>query len=204
MPGSRGEGFLDDAHHGEDHGVNNDELLERGGEQQSLEFAAIVREMAAELTRYVARRSDPLIAEDVVSDVFLVLWRRWPFVPTSHDARRAWIYEVTKRTLKDARSKALRQHRLEERLASVRQDSTGRGADEEVIADAAVEAMLDGIPQAHAQALRLTVVDGLSAREAAEVLGDSATALTTRLARARASARRWFMESERRVRDDAS
>lgn len=68
----------------------------------------------------------------------------------------------------------------------------------------AVEGMLAGIPAAHAEALRLTVVEGLSAREAAAVLGASPTALTTRLARARTSARRWFMESERRLHDDAS
>lgn len=81
----------------------------RGGE--AAELGALFRELSPDLFRYlrgvVLRDSDGL-AEDIVQETFLTLWRKWPDV-RSHPQLRAWLYTVGRRHAIDALSKRYRE-----------------------------------------------------------------------------------------------
>jgi len=199
MPGSRGHASHHDAHHGQDRDLVDHHLLGQSQDAQRVrEYTALVREMAGELHRYVAARVDPARAEDAVSEVLLVVWRRWDVLPTEHDARRAWTYEVAKRTTQDTATRQQRQRRLLLRVAASHGGLEPEQPGDLLAAQEAVAHLLQHLPEGQAQALRLTAVDGLSAQEAAQVLGISATAITTRLCRAREALRTWISNSEGR------
>jgi RNA polymerase sigma-70 factor (ECF subfamily) len=67
---------------------------------------------------YALRRSpSPEAAADIVSDVFLVAWRRLDSVPSGGDAK-LWLYGVTRRTISNAQRSLRRSTRLHAKLAS--------------------------------------------------------------------------------------
>jgi len=74
------------------------------GDQAALE--ALRRRHGAGLLRYArARLPDPGLAEEVVADVFLAVWRR----PDGYAARstvRAWLFGITRRKVRDERRRA--------------------------------------------------------------------------------------------------
>lgn len=141
--------------------------------------------MATELHRYASTHVNESLVEDVVSDVFLVLWRRWEAIPGDHDGRRAWVYEAMKRTILDVRARDRRRGRLTIRLARTHEERQGERPGDGLMAEEALSGLLGGLPRGQADVLRLTVIDGLSTQEAAERLGVSATVITSRLHRAR-------------------
>jgi RNA polymerase sigma-70 factor (ECF subfamily) len=57
-------------------------------------FESVVADVYAPLQRYLRRRTDPATAEDVLSDVLLVIWRRVADIPP--DAPVAWCYGVAR------------------------------------------------------------------------------------------------------------
>lgn len=145
--------------------------------------------MARELHDFVVRRIGDGDAEDVVGLVFEVVWRRWEDLPPGRDARRAWVFEATKRTMLDALKARRRYREKVDRFARMIepsiQESPGEAlADRDVVRD-----LLASLPAGQADAFRLTVIEGMTGREAAASLAISTTALSTRLQRARESLR---------------
>lgn len=200
MPGSGGHAVGDHTRDGVDEGPADDDLLDptprsdaSADDLQTREFSELVRTMAVELHRFASSRLGPIMAEDVVSDVFLVVWRRWDVMPADHDGRRAWVFEVTKRTILDASAREARRRRLIVRVARADERAPEQPGDA-LVARVAVDALLEVLPEGQREALRLTAIDGLSAREAAQSLGVSATAITTRLHRARRALQAWLAE----------
>lgn len=152
-------------------------------------FRALFDAVYVDLLRFVQRRVHSNLAEDVVADVMLVAWRRLDDVPTELAAARAWLFGVAHKSLQNTRRREGRQTALTVRLAQVApHPDVGDASD--VTADrldtAAAWPRLSAI---HQQALALAVLDGLSAPEAAAVLGISPTAFRLRLSRARKSLR---------------
>lgn len=125
------------------------------------------------LQRYLRRRVDAVTADDVLSDVLLVLWRRLGDVPP--EAALAWSYGVARRCLANALRGAARQERLVERLSQ----TPPPAADDPVLAEA-----LSRLPEADRELLRLWAWEQLPAREIALALGVSANAASIRLHRA--------------------
>lgn len=151
-------------------------------------FTQLVKDLSSELHRYISQRVPPDQAEDVLSDVFLVVWRRWDAIPDELGARRAWIYVVVKRTVSDRQKRLHREQARARRLAA----EPVQGPEDpstSVLGSDRVRRLLAALPPEQAQALILTVVEGLTAREAGLTLGVSATAITSRASRARASLR---------------
>lgn len=150
-------------------------------------FADAYRLLSPQVRGYARRQVPDDLAEDVVAETFLVLWRRWADAPHEPDHLRPWVFGV-------ARNKILRvreqHHRALRSVASVAAAEPARahGADPAVEVAAADRArrLLDHLPPAEGEAMALTVWAGLTPGEAAEVLGCSVTALTSRLSRARA------------------
>lgn len=148
-------------------------------------FEALFAELVPDIRAFAGRHAPAGAAEDVVSETFLTVWRRWDALPDEPDGRRAWVFTIARFQVAHARRDAGRSHRRVVRLAqtSVPADTLRpfRHVEE---TDAALRA-LDVLPTAEREALELLVIDGLTPAEAAGRLGCSLTALSSRVARAR-------------------
>ena len=153
-------------------------------------FRALYDAVYVDLLRFVRRRVHPTHAEDVVGDVMLVAWRRLDDVPADPSAARAWLFGVAHKTLQNTRRREGRQDAVAVRLAEVAPASANAGQSPDVIADRVdIAAAWPRLSAVHQEAIVLAVLDGLTAPEAALVLGISPVAFRLRLSRARRSLR---------------
>ena len=140
-----------------------------------MEFEQLYRANAPGVTAYVARRLPPDSVQDVVAETFAVAWRRRDQVP---EEAFPWLLAVARRVLANHRRTARRRATVP--LSEVAQPPAADGRDfPEVLA------ALRGLPERDREALMLAAWEGLSAEQAARVLGCSATAFRIRLHRAR-------------------
>jgi RNA polymerase sigma-70 factor (ECF subfamily) len=145
--------------------------------------------LALRLTR---RCGDRAIVEETVQDTFVAIWKR----PGGYEGRgevAAWIWGIGIRRLVDR----LRRRSFRDRLAAGPQELDS----ERMPAPSAEEQVLLGIEYGRAAAaldrlspelravLQATVLDGLSTREAAALLGIPQGTVKTRLMRAKAQLR---------------
>lgn len=134
-----------------------------------------------QVTRFVARRVSPELVDDVVSEAFLVVWRRLDDVPA--DAR-PWLFGVARNVL----ATQLRTHgrwralsvRLEQQPEPARQ-----GADDAAAERADLRQAWELLSDGDREVIALVAWDGLTAVEAAHVLGCRPTTFSVRLTRAR-------------------
>lgn len=145
----------------------------------------------ADLLRFVRRRVHPTHAEDVVADVMLVAWRRIDDVPEDLSAGRAWLFGVARNTLQNTRRREDRHDAVKVRLGEVRHDLARAGDHPDLVARRAdIVAAWPLLSASDQEAIALSAQDGLTAPEAATVLGISPTAFRLRLSRARRTLRR--------------
>lgn len=134
-----------------------------------------------QVTRFVARRVAPELVDDVVSEVFLVAWRRLDDVPADP---RPWLFGVARNVL----ATHLRTHgrwralnvRVEQQPTPVREGADDVAADRADLRQA-WELLSDG----DREVIALVAWDGLTTVEAARVLGCRPTTFSVRLTRAR-------------------
>lgn len=154
-------------------------------------FREIYDAAYVDLLRFVRRRVHPTHAEDVVGEVMLVAWRRLDDVPADLSAARAWLFGVARKTLQNTRRRDNRHDAVAVRLTEVRHGAADAGQHPDLVAHrvdiAAAWPLLSAL---HQEAIALSVLDGLTAPEAAAVLGISSTAFRLRLSRARRTLRR--------------
>lgn len=129
---------------------------------------------------------DPLDADDLVHEVFLVVRARLP-ARDPEAPIRAWLARIT-------RNLALHHHRSRardaRRLARVDPPPTPRGPDEELDlgeAAALMHAFLQTLDAARREVFALVEIEGLSAPEVAEACGAKLPTIYTRLRAARAA-----------------
>jgi RNA polymerase sigma-70 factor (ECF subfamily) len=160
-------------------------------------FREIYDAAYVDLLRFVRRRVHPTHAEDVVGEVMLVAWRRLDDVPDDLSAARAWLFGVARNTLQNTRRREDRQDAVAVRLAEARHGPGDPGQHPDLVAHrvdiAAAWPLLSAL---HQEAIALSVLDGLTAPEAAAVLGISPTAFRLRLSRARRTLRRHVESAE--------
>jgi RNA polymerase sigma factor (sigma-70 family) len=154
--------------------------------------AAKLRELfEANSTRVLAyshRHLGEASAQDVVSEVFLVAWRRIDEVPA--DAL-PWLLVVARNTILNRRRGLARQQRLQLELVNLERSSTvSSSADDVALERRAMLAALEQLSAAEREAVLLTAWDGLSVPHAAEVAGCTRRAFELRLHRARNRLRR--------------
>lgn len=133
---------------------------------------------------YALRHVDPDTAAEVLSDTFLVAWRRIAEVPADP---LPWLLVVARNTIRNATRTTIRQRSLTQALTRVAELTRPvTAAAEEVALER--EAMLRALATLTAterEALLLTAWDGLTAAEAARVAGCTAGTFQVRLHRAR-------------------
>ena len=147
-----------------------------GNSEEAARFERLYQEYAPSVIAYVARRVPSDLVADTVAETFAVAWRRLDRVPASPGP---WLLAVARRVAANQRRGLRRRAALVERAASQLVTSAEPQAPSQVL-----EA-LAALPERDREAILLLAWEGLSASEAAEVLGCSATAYRLRLYRAR-------------------
>lgn len=150
--------------------------------QRSQRFETVVDAVGEPLRRYLARRTDPDTAEDVLAETLLVIWRRLDDVPPG--AELPWSYSVARNCLANARRSARRQQGLVLRVARMTPRSAPGGEAPDG-PDEAVHRALAGLRPDDRELLTLWAWEDLAPAELALVLGITPNAVHIRLHRAR-------------------
>ena len=119
----------------------------------------------------------PADADDIVSETFLVAWRRFGEAPAD---LRPWLFGVARHVLRHHYRAGQRRDALSARLAEALAVLGSAADDRGWLADA-----LPRLSESDRDVVTLTAWEGLSHAEAGEVLGCSAAAVAVRLHRAR-------------------
>jgi RNA polymerase sigma factor (sigma-70 family) len=133
---------------------------------------------------YVLQHIETDAAQDVVSETFLIAWRRLPEVP---EPPLAWLLAVARNLLHEQYRAATRRRRLEARMRALTDSDhlLAWDAGEHIVERAAAVEAFVALPKADVEALTLITWHGLSPAEAATIVGCSPRAFTVRLSRAR-------------------
>ncbi|MDN4174639.1 sigma-70 family RNA polymerase sigma factor [Nocardioides sp. SOB77] len=143
-------------------------------------FEALAAGLVEPLRRYLARRTDPATADDVLSETLLVCWRRLEEVP---EEPLPWAYAVARHALANAERSARRQRRVAGRVAALDPPAAVTADEPEV--DVPLDEALAALRAEDAELLRLWAWEQLGPSEIAAVLGLTPNAVSIRLHRAR-------------------
>jgi RNA polymerase sigma-70 factor, ECF subfamily len=149
-------------------------------------LTALWRQHHAAVLRYASRRADPEAAQDVVSETFMVAWRRLPEVPDDPEQALPWLYAVARRVLANSARSRRRIQRLSAQLGHA-----GFGTDgvpdlaEGVTERAQVRQALSRLAEHDQEALLLVGWEDLDLAGAAVAMGCSRAAMAVRVHRAR-------------------
>lgn len=130
---------------------------------------------------YVARRVRPDHVDDIVSEVFLVAWRRRTDVPQN---ALPWLYRTARNVIGNRYRSIDRQRALREKLRAVPTEAVADPAEAATERNDLVAAF-ERLDDDERELLLLAAWEGLSIGDIAEVLGVSKGAVSTRLHRAR-------------------
>ena len=145
------------------------------------QFRACFQTHWAAVHNYLRWRGAGSDCDDLASEVFATAWRRWPDVP---EDQLPWL-------LRTARNHLANHRRTQQRVAGIAHDpATGLEASPVRIAEVAEEvrellAAVSRLPELEREVLLLVAWDGLSAKQASQVLGCLAGTARARLYRAR-------------------
>lgn len=170
---------------------SDESLMEQVRQGNRQAFAALVRRHSERfygtVWRITGNRSD---AEDIVQNAFLKIWERpWLWQPGNGAHFTGWFYRICVNMALDT------MRRKKYQAGSAALDFM---ADAQVLPDqtvwekqkqAALERALRGLPEKQRAALALCVNEGLSQKEAAQILGVRLKALESLLSRARTGLR---------------
>lgn len=148
-------------------------------------FRVLYETHGDDLRAYCTRRLGPDEAEDALSEVFAVVWRRLDEVPSGGEAR-LWLYGVGRNVVRNATRSSRRRLRLASRLIG-RWDPAVSGPADALLTRSEHEEVLAALAtlRPHDQELlRLHAWEELSREEIAQVLGVSIGAVDMRLHRA--------------------
>jgi RNA polymerase sigma-70 factor, ECF subfamily len=154
-------------------------------------FVALYQEVYPDLLRFVQRRAHPDHADDVVAEAFLVAWRRLDKLPEQQADARAWVFGIARHVMLNNHRGAQRRRALAVRLVDAvnsHPSPTDRDTDL-VVSRLDLARAWTLLSDVHQEALGMTVLDDLSAPQAATVLGISPVAFRLRLSRARRTLR---------------
>jgi len=143
-------------------------------------FEVLARDLVEPLRRFLARRTDPATADDVLADTLLVCWRRLDEIP---EEPLPWAYGVARNCLANALRSGRRQERLAAKVAAV--DPPGEVAPAAGDGDPDLADALAALPETDAELLRLWAWEQLTAGEIADALEITANAASVRLHRAK-------------------
>jgi len=139
-------------------------------------FEQIYEEHQEALRVFVQRRAPESIVDDVVSETFLICWRKLERIP---DEPLPWLYAVARKTLANQRRRLAREQRVDAA------DPASAVAELEPVGDTVLAAAFAALSERDREVLRLIAWEGLSLSQAAVVLGCSAVTCRVRYHRAK-------------------
>ncbi len=143
-------------------------------------FEQVAADLIEPLRRFLARRTDPATADDVLADTLLVCWRRLDELP---EEPLPFAYGVARNCLANAERGVRRQARLAARIAVVDPPAEATPPADEP--DESLTRALAALRPEDAELLRLWAWEQLAPGEMATVLGITPNAVSIRLHRAR-------------------
>jgi RNA polymerase sigma-70 factor (ECF subfamily) len=156
-------------------------------DEEAIRFRQVYEACYGAVSAYARRRQpDGDLAQDAVSETFLVAWRRLADVPGGSDTL-PWLYGVARRVLANQRRGNLRRAGLSSRIA--REPHPDQEVDAAVLFDDERRTVLLALARlrpADQEILRLAVWEELPHRQIGVVVGCSEAAVAVRLHRARA------------------
>ena len=135
------------------------------------------------LLAYARRRVDGQTADEVVSETFLVAWRRRDEVPEGYE--RAWLFGVARNTILTAVRSARRLVRLRGKIRSATPPAWADSPPEVTDRASALLPALRSLREADRELLMLVAWEEMSHAEIGEAMGISANAVAIRVHRAR-------------------
>jgi RNA polymerase sigma-70 factor, ECF subfamily len=150
---------------------------------RGLRLEVLFRQHSSAVRAYALRRADPASADEALSEVFVIAWRRLEDVPA--DAL-PWLLACARRVLANQRRAGRRRVALHERLNGDRSSAFDHaGIDGAPIADDALSLALRSLSDDDRELLLLIAWEELDPERAAQALGCSRRTLAVRLHRAR-------------------
>lgn len=151
-------------------------------------FRALYADLHREIHAYASRRVPSDVADDVVAETFTTVWRRRLAVPDDREELRRWVFGTARKHLAEAQRARARQLGLDRRIAL--SAVAGIPVVEPDVAEHVVVSMdafaaFRALSPHDQEVIQLVAWDGLSAEDAAVVLGCSLPAYSARLRRAR-------------------
>ncbi|HUY58503.1 MAG TPA: sigma-70 family RNA polymerase sigma factor [Solirubrobacteraceae bacterium] len=147
-------------------------------DKRKARLEALFAAHSVSVVAYARRRSDPTTADDVLSEVFAVAWRRLDEVPADAEP---WLLASARRVLANSRRAERRRLALLDRLRT----TTPQVAPGLATPGSAIGPALASLSERDREVVLLVAWDGLSSQEAAAVLGCSPRTFSVRLHRAR-------------------
>jgi len=160
-------------------------------------FVGIYERYYRQVYAYCRRRVPADRVDDVVSDVFLVVWRRIAEVPEG-EATVSWLYGVAYRVLGHQFRGWKRRNQLERKLNAIGVEPAS-GVDLYIVQNEELGQVLDALGRlrrSEQEILRLSLWEELSHASIASILDISVDAAKQRLSRARKSLAREFENLE--------
>jgi RNA polymerase sigma-70 factor, ECF subfamily len=148
-------------------------------------FERLYHEHAGRVKAYAMRRvGSEAAADDIVSDVFLVVWRRLDSVP---DDPLPWLLGVARNSVANRHRSHRRSEALHARIASANQEPSGTETHlrDHLDGDSRVVRALGQLPKGDRELLMLVAWESLEPAQLALALGISRGTAAVRLHRAR-------------------
>lgn len=143
----------------------------------------LIRANASDLLAYLERRIDPRAdAADVLSETFIIAWKKAGKAPADALGGRMWLFTIARNLLLNARRTARRRLAATDRLRwELEQSPTGTD-----LSDAtAVRAAVRQLPADLRELIELVHWEGFSLVEAAQITGITASTARSRYASAK-------------------
>lgn len=149
-------------------------------------FERLVTATREDLLAYALRRSQtPEDAADVLSETYLIAWRKLDNIPPGEQAR-LWLFGVARNVIRRSAERRTSTDALVQRLArEIRDASELAPAPEDSSAGSALQAGLASLTARDREILTLTAWEGLTPQEIATVMSMPANLVRVRLHRAR-------------------
>jgi RNA polymerase sigma factor (sigma-70 family) len=171
----------------------DDAAVIEGSCREPEQFAVLFDKHAPHIYRYLARRADRQVADDLVAETFLAAFAKRDRYDLSYADARPWLYGIATNLVNQHRREVARQYRI-------RQAVTGEpevpGHADQVVADVTAQAMrslldeaLAALPAGDRDVLLLIAWEQLTYQEVSRALAIPVGTVRSRLNRARTKVR---------------
>ena len=173
--------------------VADDAAIIEGSWREPEQFAVLFDRHAPHIHRYLARRADRQVADDLVAETFLAAFAKRHRYDLGHPDARPWLYGIATNLVNQHRRDEARQYRI--RQAAIAEHDVPSHADR-VAADVTAQAMrtvlntaLAALPAGDRDVLLLIAWEQLTYQEVSRALAIPVGTVRSRLNRARTKTR---------------